>query len=51
MLLLILLSDALAHKPSFGPGYDSPSSAYVVEDPTVSIVVYSESPARHQSFG
>lgn len=42
MLLLILLSDALAHKPSFGPGYDSPSSAYVVEDPTVSIVVYSE---------
>ncbi len=42
MLSLILLFDALAHRPSFGPGYGSPSTAYVVEDPTVSIVVYSE---------
>jgi hypothetical protein len=42
MMSLLLLHEALAHKPTFGPGYGSPESAYLVEDPTVSIVVYSE---------
>jgi hypothetical protein len=34
-------SVALAHKPTFGDqGYDSPEAAYVVDDPSVSIVFY-----------
>ena len=36
----LLGAPAWAHKPAFGPGYDSPESAYEIEDNDVSIVVY-----------
>ena len=41
MQLLFLLPLAFAHRPTFGPGFGSLPNAYPVEDPEVSIVVYS----------
>lgn len=53
-LLLALLVDAEAHKPSYGGDWDTPEDAFVVGDPAVSIVVYREitcdSPALWLSF-
>ncbi len=40
MLILGLVSVALAHKPTFGDTFNSAESSYVVDDPNISIVVY-----------
>ena len=42
MLPILLSLAALAHKPSFGDSFISQESAYTVEDPNISIVVYQE---------
>ena len=39
---LILISTALAHKPTLGSGFGSAESAHLVEDPNISIVVYQQ---------
>lgn len=43
MIPLLLLTTAMAHRPSFGDqGMDSSETAYVIEDIDISIVVYKE---------
>ena len=42
MITLLMSLSALAHKPSFGDTFISQDSAYIVEDPNISIVVYQE---------
>lgn len=39
-LLLLLALPALAHRPYFSEGHTTPESAFVAEDPDVSIVLY-----------
>jgi len=41
-MILSLIAIASAHKPSFGNDFTSAQSAYLVEDPNISIVVYQE---------
>ena len=42
MIWSLVLSNAFAHKPSFGGSYTSSNSAYEIVDPDISIVVYQE---------
>ena len=40
--MLLFLSLAFAHKPSFGEDFSSPEQAFLVDDPNISIVIYQE---------
>ena len=41
-LLLLQISSAWAHKPSYGNSYTSSEAAFEIDDPDISIVLYSE---------
>ena len=41
-LFFLFLSTGSAHKPSFGDTYISPESAFEIQDPNISIVLYDE---------